>query len=151
MDEVKGEKRMVTNHKVTGNAISMPLGLALGLVVSLVVTLAMAALIANLVLGEKIAQEAVGYGAMATVILSPALGALIASARIKRRRLLVCLVTGLCYYLALLSVTALFFGGQYQGMGVTALLVFAGTGGVALMGIKGESGGSNRRKKYRHR
>lgn len=139
------------NHKVKGTAATMPLGLALGLAASIAMTLILAALIAYLVLGEKVAEGAIGYGAMLTVLLSSAMGALISVTRIKRRRMVTCMASGACYYLVLLSITALFFGGQYQGMGVTALLVFAGVGSVALIGLKGESGRTKHHKKYRYR
>ena len=142
---------MATKRKVKGTALSMPMGLALALAVSLVLTLVLAGLTACLALEGKIAESAIGYGAMGTVLVSSVVGALIAAARIKRRRLMTCLVSGGCYYLALLSITALFFGGQYQGMGVTALLVFAGAGSVALLGLKGERGGVKKSRKYRVR
>lgn len=151
MDEGKGERKMVTNRKVKGKALSMPVGLVLGLGVSLVVTLVGSGVITYLVLGEKMGENVIGYGAMVTVLLSAALGALTAVGRIKRRRLLTCLACGGCYFGALLSMTALFFGGQYQGMGVTALLVLGGAGSVALLSLKGEGQGRGRKKKYRIR
>lgn len=142
---------MVANRKVKGTALSMPIGLALGLAVSMVVTLAGSGLIAYLVLGETLGENAIGYGAMVTVLLSAALGAWTAVGRIKRRRLLSCLASGGCYFGALLSMTALFFGGQYQGMGVTALLVLGGAGSVALLSLKSEGQSRGRKKKYRIR
>lgn len=129
----------------------MPLGLATGLIISMVVTLALSAMIAYLVLNEAMKEEAIGYGAMATVLLASSIGSLVSVLRVKRRRFLTCVAFGCCYYLALLSMTALFFGGQYQGMGVTGLLIFAGVGVIALMGLKRESSAGKRRKKYRSR
>lgn len=142
---------MVTNRKVQGLALSMPSGLALGVVISLILTLVSSTLISYMVLSERMAEGAIGYGVMVSVLLSSGCGALAASLRIKRRRLVVCMASGTCYYLMLLCITALFFGGQYQGMGVTALLVLAGSGSAALLGNKGEGKSSKKLKKRRHR
>ena len=78
-------------------------------------------------------------------------GAAVAVGKIKRRRVYVCLLSGGIYYGILLAMTALFFGGQYQGMGVTALLVLAGSGLVALLGLRGEKGAKPRRRKIGNR
>lgn len=142
---------MVANRKVTGTASTMPVGLAIGLAVSLLVTVLGAALSAYFVLTEKIPEEGVGYCAGGILLLSSMLGAFVAEKRTKRKRLIVCVLLGGLYYAALTAATALFFGGQYQGMGVTALLVLAGSGCVGLLAAKKESGGKGVRKKYRIR
>ena len=138
---------MVTNQKVTGTASSMPGGLAVGAGISLLITFVGSWLSAYLISTEKLPQSAIGYCAMGILLLSALLGALVAVHRIKRRRLYACILSGLIYYIILLSMTALFFGGQYQGMGVTALLVVGGTGTAALLSTKGE--GSYRHRKKR--
>ena len=48
-----------------------------------------------------------------------------------------CLAAGGGYYLCLLAITALFFGGQYQGVGVTALMVLGYTRAEAQTALKG--------------
>ena len=45
-------------------------------------------------------------------------------------------------YLLLLSIAALFFGGQYEGMGVTAFVILGGCLAVVLLGLKGEQKGN---------
>lgn len=142
---------MVSNKKVTGKALSMPAGLGLGLAVSVVLTIVIAVVITYLLLGEKIPESAIGYGSMAILLLSSALGALIAAGTVKRRWMVVCLAAGGLYFLTLLGITAMFFGGQYQGMGVSALLILAGSGAVGLLGLRGERGVGKRHKKYRPR
>ena len=62
-----------------------------------------------------------------------------------------CLLTGVCYYLALLAMTALFFGGQYSALGVTALAVLAGSGGAALLSILTEKSKNNHGRKMAYR
>lgn len=138
---------MVVNRKVTGTASSMPAGLVMAAAASLLLTLGGAALFGVLISKEVLQESSIGYSAMAVILLSAVLGAAVGVGRIKRRRVFVCGLTGLIYYGILLSMTALFFGGQYQGMGVTALLVLGGCGMVALLGLRGEK--TARRRKRR--
>ena len=135
---------MTVNQKVTGTAVSMPAGIAMGCAISLLITAAGSMLVAKLIADEVLMDTAIGYGAMLVLLLASALGAAIAAAKVKRMRLQVCLLTGVAYYGALLAITALFFGGQYQGMGVTALLVLAGTGASILLGVR-----EKKTRKYR--
>ena len=127
---------MFKNKTTTGKSYRMSVGILIGVAVCVVVTLVIAFILAWLISAEKMSENAIGYGAMAALLLSAALGALAASSRIGRLRTQVCLITGGIYYLVLLSMTALFFGGQYQGMGVAAIFVILGSGLTALLGIR---------------
>ncbi len=127
---------MVMNRKVTGRAMSMPVGIAVGMAVSLLVTLAGALVLGWLIDNETMGINSIGYGAMIILLSASFLGALTAKTRIKHRALVVCLISGAGYYLSLLAITALFFGGQYQGMGVTFGLVLAGAVTAGLLSIK---------------
>jgi hypothetical protein len=113
--------------------MSMPAGLAIGTGLSLLITLAGACVTAWLLSSEYIAVEQIGYGSLVTLITASAAGAWIASMLIKHRHLMVCVTTGGLYYASLIMITAVFFGGQYQGMGVTLLAILAGCGSVAIM------------------
>ena len=126
---------MKLKKKRSGKTTGIPMGLALGLLISMVVTLFGAAVIAKLVESEKIGESSIGYSAMAVLAIASAMGAWTAEGKIQRLRLQMCLLSGVCYYLALLSMTALFFGGQYSGMGVTALTVLLGSSAVALLNL----------------
>ncbi len=97
------------------------------------------------------AESAIGYGAMGTLALASLCGALTAIWRIKRRYLVMCLCSGLCYFVCLLCCTALFFGGQYAGMGVTALVVLGGSLCAALSTLRKGTGHKRARVKYRAR
>lgn len=141
--------RMVVNRKVTGTASAMPVGLAIGAGVSLGVTLLGCGLLAWLIDSGKVPQTGIGYGALGILLAGSLLGAAAAYGRIQRRRMLVCLLSGLIYFAALLGMTALFFGGQYQGMGVTALVIFGGSLCTGLLGLRGQGRGRrHHRKKY---
>ena len=142
---------MVSTKKVTGKAASFPVGLAVGLAVSMGITLMSAALLTHLVLSEKMSENAIGYGAMVILLIAAAVGAWIAAVLVKHRWMVVCLGAGGSYFLTLLAITALFFGGQYQGVGVTALLILGGSGGVGLLGLRQGKKVSFKRKKYRSR
>lgn len=142
---------MVVNRKVTGKAVSMPLGLAIGLAVCMAITLITAGISANLILSQRIGEGAIGYCAIVALLLSSAVGARLAAVVVKRRWMIVCMAVGGIYFLTLLGITALFFGGQYQGIGVTALMIFGGSGCVGMLGLRAESNGNKRRKKYRAR
>lgn len=128
---------MAVNQKVTGTASSLPVGIILGVLTALLVTLMGSAVTAWLILGEKIGENSVGYCSALITLLASALGSEISWLRTKRLRLQVCLITGAAYYLLLLAMTAVFFGGIYLGMGMTAITVLCGCGSVALLGIRG--------------
>lgn len=142
---------MVVNRKLTGRAASVPAGLAAGAIVSVVITLLLAVVIGRLVDTEKIQWDNVGYGIMILLITASFFGSAIASARIKRQRMIICLLSGAIYFALLLSITALFFGGQYEAVGVTAALILAGSGTAGLLGLgrKGEGIRKKRRSAYR--
>ena len=128
---------MVAKHKRSGTALSLPGGIAAGLAVSILVAVICCGVLAYLILNEKMDEGSVGYGAMVILVMSSGLGTWVATKCIKSRQLFVCGLFACCYFLTLLSVNALFFGGQYQGMGVTAGMIMAGTSCSFLILIAG--------------
>ena len=124
---------MTVNQKVTGTAVTMPTGISIGCGVSMLLTILGSGLVAKLISMEVLQENAVGYGAMMIILLSSIIGAGIAVKKVKKRILQVTALVGGLYYVILLAATAIFFGGQFQGMGVTALLVLAGCGVVVLI------------------
>ena len=128
------------NKKVTGKASSVPAGVAIGVCLSLAVMLVGAAVLAWLVASESVGEEMIGYGAMLILFTASVSGSWLSSMKIKRLRVQVSLITGGIYYLVLLAITALFFGGRYQGMGVTGILVMLGSGTASILGLKGKNG-----------
>ena len=101
------------NQKSTGRALSIPGGIAMGTCLSMILTIFSCAVLAWMVDNEKMQWE-----------------------KMKRQRLMVCLLSGAAYLAVLLSLTALFFGGQYQAVGVTSALILAGSGTAGLLGVK---------------
>ena len=117
----------------------------MGWLASALVTLLGAVIFAWLLNGERMQMASIGYGTMIILLAASALGALLAFRCVRRQRLVVCLLSGAVYYLSLLAMTALFFGGQYEGVGVTGLVILGGSLAVGLMGLKGEKRGYKRR------
>lgn len=139
---------MVQNKKYTGRAVSMPAGLTMGVSAALLVTLLSAVLIAWMINAEYVAEQKTGYGIMIALMAAAYVGAITASMKIKRRKLLVCTLSGILYFAALLGITALFFGGQYEAVGVTGILVMGGAMLAALIHPFKDRGG--KRKKHRN-
>ncbi len=142
---------MITNHKPTGRAMSMSGGLASGGITSLGFTLLYVFVLAKALDMQVIAWEKIGYYIMVMLVLSSALGAIVSVSRIKRQRLMVSFLSGIIYFAILMSITALFFGGQYEAVGITALLILAGAVCVGLLGIRKNRGGKRKIAVKRHR
>ena len=137
---------MVINRKPTGRASSMPSGLLKGGIYALCGTLVLSAALAKLVDMEMIPQDKIGYGIMVLLLLCAFYGANTACGKIKRQYLLVSAISAAVYFVILLSITALFFGGRYSGVGVTAILVLCGSLLAAFVRA-GKGEGRKRRKK----
>lgn len=122
---------MKTNrHNRKGN--NTPMNLVIGLISSMGMTLLGSALIAKLVETERMGESKIGYCVMILLIAASALGAITAGKKGEMKPAAICLISGGVYYLGLISITALFLGGKYIGLGETALLVICGST-VALM------------------
>ena len=139
---------MLTNQKPSGTSSSIPGGLAFGVVAALLLTVLLGCLLAVLVSREVIQEEAIGYGVMAVLFLASAAGSSVAYSRIRHRRLMVFALSGLCYLVTLTGVTALFFGGQFEGIFPTAMLIIGGSG-VAFLRSTSRGRGWKGHKKSR--
>jgi len=140
----------MTSKWNSGKASSIPKGLAMGGGVSLGLTLLLSLVLAWLISSEKLPWEQVGFGILVILFFSALLGTVISVKAIQRQRLLVSLGSGLVFWATLIAITALFFGGQYDGMLVTGAIILAASGTVALLGLrreKGRRGPAYRRKK----
>ena len=140
---------MVSN-KLTAKALGIPAGLALGVATALLVTVIGSGAAAWVILRRIVSEGASGYLVMVILLLSSGVGASVAAGSIQRLRGQICLAAGAGYYLCLLAVTAVFLGGQYRGMGVTAVMVFCGSVLVILLAPGGQNRAGCRRRKKRH-
>ena len=119
---------------------------AIGAGGSVLASLVLCALAAKLLSLEITSDSSVDMMVVGIVILTSAIGALTACRVCTNRRLPVCIVTGVVYYLVLIVCNIMLFDGAFRALGGTAIAVLGGCGAVALMGLKGE-----RREVYRHR
>ena len=111
-------------------------GLLVGVLVSLGIMLLSVGLLAFMISKGSLQESSIGYAVLAILLLSSALGASMAVGITEKKRLFTGIVTTLAYGLCLLACTALFFGGEYQGVGVTLLVLLAGGILPALIGSK---------------
>lgn len=132
--------------KRTGRALSIPEGLIYGVCMSIGITLAGISLAAKMIEGELLEESAIGYAVMIILLLASCAGAMIAQSKIKRRYLLVSSLSALIYAAVLLCITAIFFGGQYEAVGVTVLLILGGCTLAVLLKM-GPGRGAKRRKR----
>ena len=111
----------------TGRALSMPAGFVWGTATSLCVLFLGTAVTAKLIDLETITWENAGYLILMILILSSWIGGSMSYRKIKRQKAAVCIINGALLFLSLMIITALFFGGQYSGVGETALLIICGS------------------------
>ena len=134
---------MTVPYKPTGRTMSMPAGVMLGAGWAFLWTIAASIILAKLIDTEVIAESAVGYCSIVILLTASALGSTLAWKKIRRQRALVCAIAGGVYFLELIALTCLLFGGRFQAVAVTAGLIAAGSGTVILSGL-----GKPQRKKY---
>lgn len=137
--------------KRNGRTVSMPAGIVTGAAVSIAATLAGAAILALMLDREIIAWEQIGYGILILLPLAAAIGTSTAYKRICRQRMAVCLLSAAAFWGILLAITALFFGGRFEAVGVTGGLILAGSGCVMLLGGREKRAGKRRNRKNIHR
>lgn len=141
---------MVVNRKVTGKAISVPAGVAAGATVSLCISVGGALIVAWMVGAEMMGAEGVGYAAMVILLVSSLLGPWLAATLIKHQRLMICMVTGCVFLVVLVGVNVLFFGGQFQGLLPSVLLILGGSVASALIGTGRGVNRTSVRRKHRY-
>lgn len=117
---------MAIRKPQNGRATSTVRGLMTGLAVELIVTLTAAVILAKTIEKEILAWENIGYAIIPILIFASFIGAYTACQRIKRQKLIVSMLSGLLYWITLLCVTALFYGGKYEAVAVTAAFILAG-------------------------
>ena len=133
--------------KQTGQAPSLIKAVAWGTGVAVVFALVWAMGLAKLIDGQMMQMEKVGYGTMAAHLTAVFMGTMASYRRGGHMGLIAAAVTGAMYYLVLLLINALFFGGHYAGLGTTLVLVFISTG-LAIW-IAGKGSGSKRKRNYK--
>lgn len=139
---------MRKNNWQSGKTMSMTKGLASGALISICITITGAAVLSKMLEQGLMMWENIGYIIAITILLSAFAGSTFSITRINRRKLLVCAESALIYIAILLTMTALFFGGQYEAVGVSIALICSGSISALLLlvGKKGRKSRHNHRK-----
>jgi len=117
----------------SGKAVSVPYGLGISLLMNILVT-SIAILVLTALVGHKIIEwDYIGYYIMVMLLISSFLGAKAALLSIKTQPLLITGMAGILFWMYLLCITALFFGGNYSSVFETALLTIGGSITAALL------------------
>ena len=132
--------------KSNGRTTSVPMGIAMGLSGSIILLLIFSAIIGWIISKGILDYQKIGYAVMVMLLATSAAGSAISYGKIKRRKLMICILSGASYFVFLLLLTALFFGAQYTAVGETGLLVLCGSMLFALIAVPPKT---NRRRKYR--
>ena len=120
-------------------------GAAVSLLVCMITTLIGISISAYMIHKELIDQNSGEIVTMVVLTVSSAAGALTAMQKIKGLMIPITLLSVMTYILMLFSVTALFFEGQYNGVGrvVSAILL----GGVIALAVRKITGSSKNKYK----
>lgn len=116
-----------------GKTASIPMGLGLSLAAAATITFLSTFAISILLDRRSIDWANVGYWIMLVLLLAPFVGGKIAINTIKTQRILISLMSGVLYWMFLLCITALLFGGDYSSIWETGALIAAGSLTAALL------------------
>lgn len=116
-----------------------------GALAGLIMTAAVCAAGAWLIGTQKLDPSAAGYCAWLAVALGAISAALVSGFAWREKWWLMCLSSGAVYFVCLLCCTALFFGGQYQGVGVGICMSLGASGACALLAFTSKRGSARRR------
>lgn len=141
----KGEKGMLKQQ--TGRSPNLAKAGSVGVLTALVTGVLGTGVLAKLVDAEFMKLENLGYGILILHLLSVFLGARSAMGRGGHRANAAAGITAAGYYLCLLLVNGLFFGGNYTGLGVTLVLTLLAAVGAIGIGRKGR--GRAQQKRYK--
>ncbi len=104
----------------------MPAAIGIGAGVSVLMTVICSAALAFLISSGRMAPGSMGYGVLGILMLSAVIGSAMACAKVQGKRMIVSAASAASYLTVLLCMTALFFGGEYNGVLVTTLVILGG-------------------------
>ena len=122
----------------------IPKAIAIGTIVGVITTLILSSLGAYAMDAEIIGEGSYSYISVVTLFISSVAGALMSIGISKKKRLPICLLVGVAYFLSLVSITALFYNGAYKGIGETMLVIAAGVISVGLLGLRAGNKAKNK-------
>ena len=120
-----------------------------GIAVSLLVMVISIAIFTGLIRSERITEGASGYCTVCIHLLSIIIGACVASKEEKGNAIWISLLLALMYSIVLIAMTAIIFGGQYQGISATVFVILTGCAIPVIMGKWRLNVGKARRSRKR--
>ena len=121
----------------------------IGTATSILTSVIGAAITAWVISTGKAPQSGTNTAGWIILFLSAACGSWIASKMAEGKKLQTAMITGGAYLMILILMTALFFGGQYQGMGVSGIIVFGVCAIIAFLPTKNSPARGKRKRVYR--
>lgn len=140
---------MKTNQIRKGRSI--PVSIFIGIAISILLTLIVAGIAAALLASERIGIQTLSAIASITVVIATGVGSWLSTRLAGKQRMLVCLITGAGYFLLLLAMTAMFFGGSYEQVPIRLLFVLLSSALVGFLGMKGKRNNKIKRLKRTYR
>jgi len=116
---------MSNNRNVNKGSKGLPQRLLAGITGSTFATIISIGIFSGMVSKGIIPEESVGYCAVAVLLFSIMVGSGIAISK-STKRMRISLYMGVIYCVLLLATTAVLFGAEYQGIGVTIFIVVIG-------------------------
>lgn len=117
----------MVRYKPNERSVSIPAALTMGAAAASIITLLGCAVTAKMIEAEKLAEDKMGYLIMVILILAAYTSGMITRQKSKNPKITIPLLSGAVYWGLLMSICALFFGGQYTALWETLLLVMCGS------------------------
>ena len=125
---------MAISQKSNGKAKGIGQGMAHGILASSGITLLGTWIVACVIDREILSWQEAGYGLILILLLASFGAGVTVLNKTQKTKVSVCMLSGLLYWAELMSITALFFGGRYSGVGETAAVIFCGSILAAMTG-----------------
>lgn len=117
---------MISKYRSNQKVRSILSGTIFGTLTSLIIISISVLLLSKLIQNNTIPQENIGFGIMLIILIASFAGTLRAEKMVKRRKIMVCIITCIEILLALFIIAYSFFGGITSGFTPTALLTACG-------------------------
>lgn len=126
----------MTLKRTAGKTSSIPLSLAIGAGAGILVMLMTAALGALAVAQEWINEDAITIVSIVITVLASAVAAITSASLAGKRKLQLSLLSGVVLIVILLACNAMFFDGQYSGVGRSVIAIFATCAAASILAIR---------------
>lgn len=121
---------------IGAKAATLPTRLLRGLLVGLAVMLLGALVITLLIDLEKVEVDSAGYGTVAVLLLMSFISSAVALGKQDEAVLLTAGLNAGCLAAVQLLINAIAFDAAYEGVAVTLLVIFAGSGAAVLLKLR---------------